>query len=73
MWAVSRFLNMREHHFWPLIPGTILTLVGVGLTLDMFTRELSEYVIPAIVVVIGVILVLVGYLRSTDSGSGVAS
>jgi hypothetical protein len=63
MWLMSLVMRLKEHHFWPLIPGGILLLVGVGLVLDLFETDLSKWVIPAIVVGIGVVVMIAGYLR----------
>jgi hypothetical protein len=70
IWAVSWLMRLKEHHFWPLIPGGILLLVGAGLVLDLFNEDVSRWAIPAVVVAIGVLVMLVGYLRlSRDTGS----
>jgi hypothetical protein len=63
IWAVSWIFRMKEHHFWPLIPGSILALVGTGLLLDLFETDASRWVIPAVVVTIGVLVMAVGFLR----------
>lgn len=63
IWAVSWLFRLKEHHFWPLIPGGILSLVGVGLVLDLFETDASKWVIPAIVVTIGVLVMAFGFLR----------
>jgi hypothetical protein len=70
IWVVSWLTGLKEHHFWPLIPGGILLLVGIGLTLDLFENDLSRWVVPAIIVGIGVLVMVVGYLRmSRESGT----
>jgi hypothetical protein len=70
IWVVSWLTRVKEHHFWPLIPGGILLLVGIGLTLDLFENDLSRWVVPAIIVGIGVLVMVVGYLRmSRESGT----
>jgi hypothetical protein len=63
IWTLSWLARLREHHFWPLIPGGILLLVGIGLVLDLFDTDASKWVVPAIVVTIGVLVMLAGYLR----------
>jgi UDP-N-acetylmuramyl pentapeptide phosphotransferase/UDP-N-acetylglucosamine-1-phosphate transferase len=63
IWAVSWLLRLKEHHFWPLIPGGILALVGTGLVLDLFETDASKWVIPAVVVTIGVLVMAFGFLR----------
>jgi hypothetical protein len=67
VWLISGLFRLKEHHFWPLIPGGILTMVGVGLMLDLFANNLSDYLIPAVVVALGIVLIVVGYLRTTRS------
>ena len=70
IWLVGSVMNLREHHFWPLIPGGILLLVGIGLVLDLFTDDISRLFVPAVVVVVGVLIMLLGYLRmSRGAGS----
>ena len=70
IWLVSWLMRLKEHHFWPLIPGGILFLVGIGLVLDMFESDASRWIVPAIVVGIGVLVMVVGYLRmSRESGT----
>lgn len=71
IWVVSYLMRLKEHHFWPLIPGSILLLVGLGLVLDFFENDLSKLVVPAIVVVIGILVMLAGYLRMPH-GTGTA-
>jgi hypothetical protein len=62
IWLVSALMGLKEHHFWPLIPGGILLAVGMGLVLDLFTSDVSRWFVPAAVVVIGLIVMIVGYL-----------
>lgn len=31
IWLISALARRREHHWWPLIPGGILSLIGLGL------------------------------------------
>lgn len=70
IWLASWLTRVKEHHFWPLIPGGILLLVGVGLVLDLFEQDVSRWVVPAIIVGIGVLVMLVGYLRmSREQGT----
>lgn len=68
IWVVGWLTRVKENHFWPLIPGGILFLVGVGLVLDLFENDASRWVMPAIIVVIGVLVMLAGYLRMTRQG-----
>ena len=70
IWLVSWLMRLKEHHSWPLVPGGILFLVGIGLVLDLFEQEISRWVVPAIIVGIGVLVMIVGYLRmSREQGT----
>jgi hypothetical protein len=73
VWLISGLMRLKEHHFWPLIPGTILALVGVGLTVDLFSQDWSEYVVPAIVIVLGLAIMAVGYVRLNQGHGGSAA
>jgi hypothetical protein len=68
IWVIGYLMRVRENHFWPLIPGGILLLVGSGLTLDLFDKDASRWIVPAIVVGIGVIVMVAGYLRMGREG-----
>ena len=70
IWVIGWLTRVRENHYWPLIPGGILFLVGVGLVLDLFETDASRWVVPAIIVGIGVLVMAAGYLRmSRDTGT----
>lgn len=72
IWLIGLVLRLKEHHFWPLIPGGILVLVGTGLTLDAFNQDISKYVVPGIVLGIGILILIVGFARSSrDKGASV--
>jgi hypothetical protein len=60
VWAVSSFLAMRENHWWPAIPGSILTLVGLGLLVNAFDEPLVG---PTILVGVGLVLIALAYVR----------
>jgi hypothetical protein len=60
IWAVSSFLGLKENHWWPAIPGTILSLVGVGLLVNAFEEPLVG---PTILVGVGVVLIALAYVR----------
>jgi len=64
IWIVSTLASLREHHFWPLIPGGILVAVGAGLALDLFEGDMSRYVVPAVIALIGLAIMVGGYLRT---------
>jgi hypothetical protein len=69
IWVASLLWRLKEHHFWPLIPGGILLLVGLGLVLDLFEGDLSRWVVPGLIVIVGLVVMLVGYLRMSREGS----
>jgi hypothetical protein len=55
IWALSSLTNVEGHHPWPLVPGTILTTVGVALVLGGVFEDLI-LLWPLILVVLGVII-----------------
>jgi hypothetical protein len=55
IWVVSSLTNVEGHHPWPLVPGTILTTVGVALVLGGVFEELI-LLWPLILVGLGVII-----------------
>jgi hypothetical protein len=63
-------MSLKEHHFWPLIPGGILLAVGIGLTLDLFEGDISRYAVPAVVMIVGVLIMLIGFLRTGRTHAG---
>jgi hypothetical protein len=61
VWTVSRILELREHHWWPLVPGSILLAVGSGLALDLIAGDASALIVPAALVVLGALMMAVAY------------
>jgi hypothetical protein len=73
IWVISRVMELRQHHFWPLIPGFILVLVGTGLALDALSSDLSQLLLPVIVLGAGVVLLIGGLILSRrPAGDGQA-
>lgn len=64
IWLVSALADLKERHWWPLVPGTILLTVGAGMAFDALSEPL---VVPGVLVVIGVAIMLVAYLRVRQS------
>ena len=64
IWVVSTVAALKEHHWWPLIPGGILSLVGLGLLLNAFDEPLVG---PIVLVGFGLVLIAVAYLRMRTS------
>jgi hypothetical protein len=64
IWAISLLVGLREHHWWPLVPGAILSVVGVNLLFNTLAQPLVG---PLILVGIGV--ALMGYAMSRSRTS----
>jgi hypothetical protein len=52
IWVISSIAQLSEHHWWPLIPGGILTAIGGALLIGGQAVQLLDYW--------GVILVAIG-------------
>lgn len=62
IWLVSYLLRMKERHFWPLVPGTILFAIGGALAMGGRATDLLSYW-PVILIVIGVLVIGVRLIR----------
>jgi hypothetical protein len=62
IWLVSYLLQMKERHFWPLIPGAILASIGAAIAIGGNAADLISYW-PLILIVLGVLLMIGAYLR----------
>jgi hypothetical protein len=67
IWAVSSLLNLAQHHWWPLIPGGILSTVGGALLIGGRTVALLDYWYVAVIAV-GLILLWRGSIESRSRG-----
>ena len=54
IWVFGSLLRMPEARFWPLIPGGILTFVGI-VALGGLSSDLGQYLWPAVLILIGVV------------------
>jgi hypothetical protein len=55
VWVLSSLTKVPGHHPWPLVPGTILTTVGVSIALGgVFEQVVLLW--PLVLVVIGVVI-----------------
>jgi drug/metabolite transporter (DMT)-like permease len=62
IFAVSKLTRHPEHHFWPLIPGTILGVVGTAITVGQpGIIEYAGVVAAGIMVLAGLALVWRGW------------
>ena len=65
IWVLGLLFRVREHHWWPLVPGLILGTLGASLTAGERGQGIADAIAagwPALLVVAGV-LMLVGAFR----------
>ena len=65
IWILGLLFRVREHHWWPLVPGLILGTLGASLTAGERGRGIADAIAagwPALLVVAGV-LMLFGAFR----------
>ncbi len=65
IWILGLLFRVREHHWWPLVPGLILGTLGASLTAGERGRGIADAIAagwPALLVVAGV-LMLIGAFR----------
>jgi len=43
IWAIGGIVHVAQHHWWPLIPGGILAVVGVALLIGNQAIQLLDY------------------------------
>lgn len=60
IWLLSYALQLKERHFWPLIPAAILGSIGVALLVEAV--DLLTYW-PVLLIGFGVLLMLLAFLR----------
>lgn len=63
IWAIGMLVQLAPHHWWPLIPGGILTMVGTALLIGGGAVDLLDYWGVALVV-IGLIVVWRAFTQS---------
>jgi hypothetical protein len=67
IWAIGMLVHLAQHHWWPLIPGGILTTVGTALLIGGGAVDLLDYWGIALVA-IGLVIVLRAFTqRRTDA------
>jgi len=54
IWVFGGLLRMPEARFWPLIPGGILTFVGIA-ALGGLSSQVGQYIWPIVLILIGVV------------------
>ncbi len=55
IWAVGRLLRVARHHWWPLVPGGILTAVGASLVLEAQAIPVLD-LWPVVLVAVGLLV-----------------
>lgn len=76
VWLISRLMRLKEHHFWPLIPGGILLTVGIALSLEtmgLLSERALELVAPIVLLVIGGLIVVAAFIRNRGSSAGMTA
>jgi hypothetical protein len=67
VWVLGSLTNVVGHHPWPLVPGAILTTVGIALALGGVFEELVVLWPLALVMLGVVILARAGFTRRSES------
>ena len=57
-------LYERESHWWPLIPGSILTFIGIPKTEEIWAFMRSNW--PLILVAIGLLILIGAFRRGSE-------
>ena len=57
IWVFGGLLRMPEARFWPLIPGGILTFVGI-VALGGLSSDFGQYLWPAVLIFIGLVTIV---------------
>jgi hypothetical protein len=66
IWVIGLVFRLSEHHWWPLIPGSILTTIGALVYAGSGTADLLNYW-PVVLVVIGVIVLAQAFVTRDRS------
>jgi hypothetical protein len=59
---ISAFASLTQHHWWPVIPGSILLVVGTALLAEIAGATLAPWVLPAVIVALGLAIMTTGYV-----------
>ncbi len=57
IWVFGGLLRMPEARFWPLIPGGILTFVGIA-ALGGLSSQIGQYIWPIVLILIGLVTIV---------------
>jgi len=72
IWVFGGLLRMPEARFWPLIPGGILTFVGI-VAVGGLTSDIGQYVWPIVLIAIGVVSIVSSLRRRPPQPGPVAT
>ncbi len=64
IWAIGWLLRLPERHWWPLVPGGILTSIGAVTASGERPREIFDLAWPIVFVVVGVLIVIRSFRRA---------
>jgi hypothetical protein len=67
VWLVGELFRVPEARFWPLIPGTILALVGVIVLAGSDAAEATRFIWPVALIALGLIAVVGAFRRRPPS------
>lgn len=65
IWVIGALVHVAEHHPWPLVPGGILSVIGVSLLVGGQAIELMRFW-PVAVIAIGLILLWRAVIEGRD-------
>jgi hypothetical protein len=62
IWFAGAISQAKERHWWPLIPGSILTVVGLALLAEASGAVIASWIVPAAILTLGLSIMAGGYL-----------
>ena len=68
IWVFGGLLRVPEARFWPLIPGGILTFVGIAV-LGGLPSEIAQYIWPVVLIAFGLVAIVSSLRRRASAES----
>ncbi len=65
IWVIGALIHVAEHHPWPLVPGGILSIIGVSLLVGGQAIEVMRFW-PVVVIAIGVVVLWRAVVEGRD-------
>jgi len=59
---ISAIASLKQHHWWPVIPGSILLVVGTALLAEAAGASFAPWLLPAVIVALGIAIMAGGYV-----------